>query len=457
MPLGLRLVALGFWGGLGLIAGSLPTAPALAQPATGQEIEVATNTEGALDLARKALSAGRPDLAVSIARQILASDPENTAAHMLLAAALTRSGHAPEAMAAAKAGFRLSDSPEDHFEAAYLAAEAASLAGRPMAAKLWLRWADTYAPTERHAAVIERAYSSVSAQSRLSFGLSVFGGPSDNVNGGSLHDTFWFYGLPIPITQAIPGQVLGGAVQASYRVSDSLQLWLGWTHQEVILGVEARALDPDVRAQDFRRDEVRLGFAKDWQNAAGTSGLQLELSTGRRWQGGAVSADISEAGLMARHLLGKTWVIGAKLHLEDVAYADRPSADSLTGRLTFSTSHMNARFGATTLEIGVADVASNAAGIAWRGPVAKLGWKPILPTDWVAVKVDLSVEQRDYWRTPDFEPDLAIGAAVTADLPKLGVMGFDPSVTVSSSRTRSQVVVRDQQEVAISFGFSSKF
>jgi hypothetical protein len=457
MSLGARLFALLLGGWLGLSADARNDFQLRAEPSTRQEVDVATDINGALELARKALAAGRPDLARSIASQIIAADPENASAHMILAAALTRSHRVPEALVAAKTGFHLSDGREEHFESAYLAAEAAALTDKPLAAKFWLRRADSHAPTKHHSAVIAKAYHTVSAQSRLDFGVSVFGGPSDNVNGGSRHDTFWFSGIPIPITQALPGKVIGSAVQGGYQMDPTMRVWLGWTHQDVILGAAARTIDPDARSEDYRRDEVRLGLSKDWQNGAGTSGLHLDLSSGRQWLGGTVAADSSEAQLVARHLAGETWALGAKIRIEDVRLPGHSNANSRAGRLTFSASTINPKLGAATFEIGLADVASDAAGIAWSGPVVALGWKPQLRTDWFELKFDLSLEQRSYWRTPDFQPDLMAGASVTAELNKLAMMGFNPTVTVSSTRTRSEVVVRDTQEIGISFGLSSRF
>jgi hypothetical protein len=457
MSLGARLFALLLGGWLGLIADARNDLRVMAEPSTGDEVDVATDINGALELARKALAAGRPELAQSIASQIIAAEPDNASAHMILAAALTRSHRTSEAFVAAKTGFRLSDGREENFESAYLAAEAAALSGRPLVAKYWLRRADSYAPTQRHSEVIAKAYHTVSAQSRLDFGFSVFGGPSDNVNGGSLHDTFWFYGIPIPITQALPGTMIGSAMQGGYQLDPTMRVWLGWTHQDVLLGAAARAIYPDARAQDYRRDEVRLGLSKDWQNGSGTSGLHLDVSSGRQWLGGTEAADIAEAKLMARYLASENWALGAKISVEDARGPERSVSDRREGRLTFSASTLDQKLGAATFEIGLADVASQAAGVAWSGPVAALGWKPRLHTDWFELKFDFALEQRTYWLTPEFRPDLMVGASVTAEVNKLAVMGFNPTITVSSTRTLSEVVVRDTQEIGISFGLSSRF
>lgn len=458
MSLTARLLALALAAG-GMACGSFGAGiqPAAAAPAPGGEIAVTTDLGGARDLARKALLAGRPDLAASIARQILAVSPQDAAAHLLLAAALTRSGEAAEALPVARDGFRLAEGREVRFEAAFLAAEAAAGAGRPMVAKYWLRRADGWAPDETYRKVLATAYANVSARSPFSFSASVYGGPSENVNGGSLHDTFWFYGIPIPITQALPGQVLGSSLQASYRLSPATQLTAQWAHGEVILGDRARSIDPAARAGDYRKDELRLGIATHWQDGGGKTAMDLRASLGRRWTAGDVTAEIADARLDLWRMPDEAWMLGLRLDLQSVGIPGRPVADSLTHRLSFSASHRAQGLGAVTLRLGGALVDSEAAGIAWRGPVLSLGWRPAIRSDKLGLDFDVEVEQRDYWLTPSFDPDLGLRLSVTAELPGLQKMGFVPSVTLSAERTRSQVVVRDTRDIGLSVGLSSRF
>ncbi|GAB1362454.1 hypothetical protein MASR1M32_16900 [Rhodobacter sp.] len=126
-----------------VLAGALAmsgAAPVEAQ--TEEQVYVSTDIAGARDMARNALSIGRPDQAVLVARQILAVVPDDPAAYLLLAAGLTRTGQAKDAIPAARKGFRLAEGKEQRFEGAYLTAEAFAAAGRPWASKLWLRRAD---------------------------------------------------------------------------------------------------------------------------------------------------------------------------------------------------------------------------------------------------------------------------------------------------------------------------
>ncbi len=458
MPLS-RFALLLLAGAIGLATGGFgdPSA-ALAQPAAAAaEVKVETDLAGAKDLARRALKAGQPDLAVRIARQILAVFPQDAEANLLLAAALTRAGHPAEAAAAARSGYRLAEGKAARFEGAYLAAEALALSGHPWAAKFWLRKADLHAPSPAHEAMLARAYAGLSSRSRLSFGLALFGGPSDNVNGGSLHDTFWFAGIPIPITEALPGTLLGTQASLAYALSPRSQARLTWAHGEVFLGQRARDRDPEARGSDYRRDEVTLGLSHVWQDDTGRLALLTSASIGRRWTGGEHSADLARATVELRHGVNDRWSLSGTLDAQSVHVPFNPVADSVTLRATFSSSSLLPRVGGVTFALGAVEVKSDAAGIAWRGPALALGWRPPAKDGRIGLNFDLEAERRDYWMTPSFDPDVWVSFSATAEIPSLEVMGFQPEVTLQAARTWSEVVTRDTRDLGISFGLHSSF
>lgn len=449
-----RLLALTLAGLLCAGTGGLPPLPASA----ADEAHVTTDLAGAVEMARRALAIGRPDVAVSIARQILVQAPGDAGAHMILAAGLTRSGEAGQAVTAARRGFRLAEGKEARFEGAWLTAEALAAAGRPWAARLWLRRADSLAPSRAHEAALARAYGNLAAQSRLSFGLQVFAGPSENVNGGSLHDTFWLWGaIPIPIEEALPGFVWGGALSASWRLSPRTALSARLARREVSLGGRAHAIDPDARGSDFRQDEVAFGARHVWQDETGRTALLLGAEAGRRWQGGQRNADLLSASAELRRAPGPDDVVALRYSVESAAIHGRSVADSVTHRAGASASHRADWLGALTLGLDAVVVDSRAAGIAWRGPSLSLAWRAPIDGDRLGLVLDVTYERRDYWKSEGFAPDKTLGVALTAELPTLAVMGFDPTVTLSLVRTRSQVVVRDTREMGLSFGLSSRF
>lgn len=440
-----------------LALGLCATGPAAAGPTPGKEVLITTDRDGALDLARRALAQGRPDLAASIARQMLARSPDDPAPHLILAAALTRMGQARAGYEAARQGFRLGKDKAARFEGAYLAAEALAAGHQGLAAKLWLRRADFNAPTPEHEKLVAYAYRKVAARSRLSFDLALFGGPSENVNGGSLHDTFWFYGIPIPITEALPGQVWGTSAGVSYQLTPRLRARLGWSHAEVVLGDRALAIDPTARAGDYRQDNLTFGLSHVWQDQEGRWAVLSDLTAGRRWKGGYVSADHAGLRVELRHAVSPDWSASARLTVEATEIPDRPVADSVTTRLSLLASRRDTGLGSLTFGAGYVDQASEAAGVAWRGPTLELGWRPPIRSDRFGLQLDLAAESRSYWRSPGYDPDLWLSLQATVELPAFEVMGFEPSVTLSATRTFSDVVVRDTQELGVTLGVSSQF
>jgi|GEM_PF-1576075 len=444
-------------GGIGLFGGMDITGAVRAETPASGEVIINTDLTGAQDLARRALAEGRPDLTVLIARQILAAVPEDVTAHLLLAAGLTRVGDPKAAAVAAKAGFRLAEDRDSKFEGAFLTAEALSAGGRTFGSKLWLRRADAYASSDAAKAVLRQAYGSVAAQSPLTFGLSVFAGPSENVNGGSEHDTFFYFGIPIPISQALPGWSYGGAVNLSYALSPTDQVTAQWTHRSVVFNDTAKALQPGIRAADYAQDELGLGYQKVWLGDEGRQMLRFSASVGRQWTGGKHNADVAAVDLSALRTVSDNLGIGLRLGVEQVTHPDRPAIDSTTWAAGVILRPSGERLGSVSVDLGAQIVDSDAAGIAWRGPTLSLGWAPALDSDVIGVSFTLAAQQREYWKTPSFDPDIKLGVSATAELKTLEVMGFSPTVTVSSSRTWSDLVVRDTKDLGVSFGLSSSF
>lgn len=446
-------LALGLAGAGSPLAADTLAANALAGP----QAQVATTLQGALELARKALAGGEPALAADIARQILAQSPDAPEAHLILTAALSRMGQPVVALDHGKRGFRLAESKEARFEAAFLTAEAYALAGRPWASKFWLRRADLFVPSPEHGQLLAHAYGAVAQQSRLSFGLQVFAGPSENVNGGSLHDYFYYYGVPIEIEKALPGMVWGGAVQLGYSLSPVGQMRLVLAQREVSLGSRARAIDPAARARDFRQTELNLGYSHFWQGAGGDLSALADVSAGRRWRTGRVSSDQLRGRLKLMGRMNEEWMLGAELTLERVDLRGSSRSDTDTARFALSSSHLVPHLGAVTLSAGVVEVAAAAPGVAWRGPELGLAWRPDLQSQHLDLTLDLQLGTRDYWKSDGFDPDRRGALSLTADLKSLKTMGFNPTVTFSAERVKSDLVVRDSREIGVSFGLSSSF
>ncbi len=453
-PLLLLAGALVLWGKLELNSFAF-AGP--ADQAGSDQVTVHTDLAGAHEMARTALHSGRPDVTILIARQILAVVPDDAASHMLLAAALTRVGDPEAAVPVAKAGFRLAKVPEARFEGAYLTAEALAASGRNLESKLWLRRADLYAPSAEAEAVLAQAFGVVAQRSRLTFGLTVFGGPSENVNGGSLHESFVFMGIPLPISQALPGFVAGGGLSLRYALPGNASLRANWTHRSVSLGDRAAAIDPFAQGSDYRQDELGFGLEKLWALPDQRTMFRLGGSIGRRWAAGETAADIAQVDAGVYRSVSENWGISAQFGLEAADVPGSTRTDTLVWSAGLGMRHVGTSLGEVSVNLGARTVDADAPGVAWRGPMLSMGWVPPIASDAFGLSLSAAVEERDYWMTSGYGKDLKLGLSATAELKSLEVMGFNPTVTVTAGRTKSDFTPRDTRDLGVSFGIESSF
>lgn len=413
-------------------------------------------------LARRALESGNTSLAANISGQILSAVPDDPAALLLRSAALTRSGRADEGLEPARRAFRLARAPEAKFEAAYLTAEAMAGDGRPIAAKLWLRRAELYSPGKAETALLARAYRAVSDRAPLRFDLSLQAGPSDNVNGGSLHDSFTWLGIAFPIPQALPGWTAGGTARLTYRLPGSTptlerRVMTSYTHRSVWFTDEAKALNPAANARDFSYDELMLGGAVTKVRPDGAMSLRASLQLGQRWQGGEELGTVQRLDLGVLAQSGARSQLGLDLGIEATQYPATPRSDTVTTSLTGSWKFGFPTGGITTFRLGYRVANAEAIGVAYRGPSVSAEWEPPPWVEGVTLSAFAGAETRDYWKTPDLDADILLRGSVSASFERFSVMGVAPTMTLSANRSMSDIVVRDRRDLGVSFGFASTF
>jgi hypothetical protein len=203
---------------------------ALVLWAGAAEAQVMTDAAGLREIAARLLAQGDAEQSADMARALLARNPDDRVALILLAAAAPQAGDPAEGRRAAQRAWSLSEQPAERFEAARLAARAALAEGRPLLAEVWLRLALAAAPSEElEARALEdgrtlRALSPWRIEAELSLA------PSSNVNDGS--DSDWLevdglvIGFPGGLGISIDGQALSGWVgttdlRATRRLSES--------------------------------------------------------------------------------------------------------------------------------------------------------------------------------------------------------------------------------------------
>ena len=443
-----------------LAAGLAFAAPLHAQTAApADDLSLTMLPAQALTMARRALDLDRPDLAADIAAQVLAQAPKNAEATLILAAAQSQLGHAGAAEVAGKQAYRLGQTGDARFEAAFLTASALAAQDQPQRAKLWLRRADSHSQSAADTRLLRRAFSSIDRRTPAKLTFQISGGPSDNVNGGSLHDTFWLDGIfPIAIAQALPGFALQGQAKLSYRVQEtadrSLSVFATLSGRKVWLNDRARLLDPTARASDFGSVGLDLGGLYRMR-LTDRLGLEVEAQVGHRRFGAGADRNSQRLRFSLDRALAADRMLSLDLTTTAMQTPDGSSKDSVSVTAEAGL-QMPVGRGAVTARLGYDAVMTEARGVAWRG--ASLGMDVRLPP--VAGAVDLTVfgtlQMKDYWKTTT-APDLSVELGASARFGKLSVMGFAPTLSLSASRNRSDIVVRDSANTSLSLGLSSTF
>ncbi len=437
-----------------LVSAGLPLRSQTQDPVT---VEVTPASGRAL--ARQALQTGNPDLAARIAAQLVQANPKDVGALLLLTAGLERSGQPEQAIAAGRKAYGLATTEAQRFEAAYLVAEALSVADRPGQAKFWLRRADSHSPGPAQSAVLRDAFQKLDARTPLKFSVTFAGGPTNNVNGGSLHDSFDFLGIPIPIAQALPGWVLLTTSQLSYRIiarpDRVAQLYAIARQRNVWLSPRALDLQAGATNADYLYNSLDLGGSVNWVSSAALA-FSLDARAGRRWLGGEVQSDQQRLVFGTTRAQAAGRLARLDLTAETTRIPGTPRANSLRLAADGSLSQPLSG-GVLRFDLGLANLDATAPGIAYRALSAGLDWQPDKPVLGLNVEFFLQGELRDYWKTIGYRPDMQVEAGAMARFPKASAYGFVPTVTLSASRTFSELAVRDTANIAVAFGVSSSF
>ena len=407
----------------------------------------------------QAISRGNPELAVRIARQLLAANPADAEARVLLTAALSRSGQTKMAVAFGKQTFRKSKQRPIKFQAAFLTAEALAGQNQLWAAKWWLRRADSYRSTPTDIALLQRGFAGLDERTPLKFSITVGAGPSNNVNGGSLHESFDFYGIPIPIEQALPGYTGVVAGTLSYRLHNTNKSTIGGfaklRHREIWLSDKALRIVPSAKSSDYSSNGIDLGFSGRWR-ASETLGLSYSAQIGRQWYSLGRHNEVQRLQFGMAKLVAGERVIRLDLTTDAVQSPTSPRTNSL--RLGAETSlSIPLSKGRLTAIFGLMQLDAQAPGLPYRSVSLGVEAQRSQLVQGIDLGFFASVESKEYWKVKTENPDLVLEAGATAQFSNMSLLGFQPTATLSATRSISDLVVRDSMNVGFSVGIRSSF
>ena len=455
--------------GAGLVALTVLTAPAaFGEPRpTAAPGEVLLEIGEARALAIRALETGQPAAAAVIARALLAHDPNDFEAYLILAAAETRQGAGDEGAQAARKALALARTPEQKYHAARQLASGLAQGEHWTRAQFWLRSAAQHAETPDQIAVVARDYAFVRGKNPLSFTVSASVGPNPNITNASSADVIWLT-TPFGTLPMIPTVYSGVTAQAAAAVTFRLP-GEGETRTDIGLSANARVshldaaslalLGPGDSERDFDLFQVSATL-RHLTPLADSSVLEFGANLGRSWYGWAPYSTFASAGVEWRKPLATGDDLALFAHASAQYFVD-PARDAVySGDIGARWSHEFT--GGNTLAVTLAGLGtlSNDASAEFLGARLGLSYtlgKPVLGTE---LSFEAAAAYRDYAFSP-WDPagrqDWALSAGLKAAFPDAAVMGFVPVIEAGVTRGLSNIPAFSTQSYQIGLGLRSQF
>lgn len=407
---------------------------------------------------------GQPTAARAAALALLARDPDDVIALIVLSRAERDLGNYAAARAAAARAHALAPPGRDRFGAALAMAQALASEGRRTAAQLWLRRAAEDAPDARTRAIAVRDFAYVRSRNpfraRISFGAR----PSSNVNDGPTTNTILIGGFEFVNPDAVPLSGLGfsAAADLSWRLvtgeRSALTFGVNGAATHYALSDAARAAVPTAQGSDFASESLSVSAGWSWTDE--TRSYEVSLAHGRDWEGGAAIADWNQLGFRHGRALGEDRRLVLGLTLQDTTRRDAAVRSSQMALAEVGHSWGltgGDRIGAT-LEFG--RVWSDAASVAHRRAGLTVDWQKAKPLWKLSLSAEASLglklyDQPLYIAEP--RRDLTATLGVTAVLSELDYMGFAPEIGLTLTKTDSNIPAMTTEKAELRFGIRSVF
>ncbi len=427
----------------------------------------ALSPDGLRQVAMMALEAGKPAIARDAAQALLARDPQDLRAALILSQAQRDLGAYGAAVRTARRVWQQADDDGLKMGAAFAAAQAQSSAGHRTIAQFWLRRAVQVAPTPRARATAIRDFQYVRARNPWSLTLDVGVTPSSNINGGTDVDKIWVYGLPFTLsgdTQALSGYETHAALSAQRTVAESkdhlYRLGMNLVGKTYQLSSEARDQAPTARGSDYAFWASEVFLNGRIRAGRGTDEWDLRFVLGHNDYGGAALSNYGSLGV------GRGFDFGKDRSLHLGGYIERQwrlDSDDRSAVLRFANGAWSQKMGPGTasLSLTFGDVDSDARDVKHIRKGVTLAYdfqKPILGA---GLGVSLGYERRDYGRVSSLlgedRTDKTLAVGVEALLRDRQFMGFAPELDLSYKNTDSNWALGSSNNLSLSLRIKSTF
>ena len=417
--------------------------------------------------AEAALVGGSPAKAASLARGLMANQPDAFVPAFLLALALFDTGDFTAAARAAATAYGNAPTPLDKQQSAQLAGNAYLAEGAFTRAAFWLRRAANHAESEEAFRQIAGTYQEVRATNPLGFQVSAWLAPTDNINSGAESEVFQLEGLPFdfvlpPDRVALSGLEYGFDVAATYRLaSTSDQTTTVGVYvfgQSYALSAESRVTAPDVNGDDFSYLATDLSLTHLRQVFPQLGPTSLGLNGGRVWTGGTPTWDYVtlafQQGIALRESASLTLRAAQtrQVSLVGAAPVDLTQLNATYRRSFESGDLLEARVSGLYSDGGFENIYSELTG--------EVGYTWDQLTDGLRLTGNVMLGYRTYDAFPttlDGRRDHFGRLGVEALFTGVSYWGFSPRLSVAATRTVSSAEEYTTRSLEAQIGVTSTF
>lgn len=412
--------------------------------------------------------------ALSYADALLQRDPRDRTALLIRARALRDQGDTGPAREAAGRAWALAETEEQKYASALITAQVLSTMGKRTRAQLWLRRAVQHAPNKALEARAKRDFRYVRARNPWSTELSFVFAPNSNINNGSAQERSYLYhvydavfGGPIEYdlsgaSQALSGFEFGGTLRTRYRFRETRQtaqdLKFGLSYRSFVMSSGAKSQAPGVRGSDFAFGTASFGYGHRRRNFDRRGELKSDLELGQSWYGGARYATYLRGSVQQTYRASAQRQFSFSVNGERLWGQATPDVDTVA-----LSGSMSQRFGSGSLGyVGLSFETTQSINASSEYAQVELRTGYVLgkPVMGAALEFGVGAALRDY----DISPHAASGrrdhrifADVTATFTDIDYYGFNPTVSLSASRTNSNIGLYDTQRLGLSLGIKSAF
>lgn len=440
--------------------------PALPQQSSARPDQTILTPDEARLTAGQLLSTGQVAAAQDILTVLILRDPEDAPSLILLAYAHRLQGNMDAARTAARAAWRHGTQDYERYAAAIAMAQALSKDNQKSRAQLWLRRAAHVAPTEALRARAVRDYSFVRLTNPWSVNLRFGVSPSDNINNAPKDNTIALANGAVLVNRAsVPLEGFevrtGADIRYNFNISQTKRNFaqLSWDQAWVVL--TDNDVPEGVSASDFSYTKLEATIGQDWQASAEAARRTVSLSYGKIWYGGEYLSNKVTARYRQTHRLGETQTLSlyGSLGYTHRLDKDQRSGTSATLGTVWTQQLEDGAVLSLNAEVGLTDTDSRlldheALGI---GATYVLAAQPLGAVTSFSVNGKFRRYDAAGVYGPDARADDGLSVSTSLFFKDFDTYGFAPKLTLSASRTDSNVPQFETENIGLSIGYQSVF